>query len=61
MIYYAAGFDFLPNTTGNPLDDQSFIASALGQAQQQSFSATPWIIAAVIAVLIFVGWRLSSK
>jgi hypothetical protein len=61
MIYYPAGFDFIPNPTGKPLDDQDFLASALSQAQQHDFNAWPWMVAAGIAVLLFVGWRLSGK
>lgn len=52
-----AAFDFIPNPQGRPLDDASFLSSALAKEKQEVFGAPAlsiFIIAALIIALFAV-------
>jgi hypothetical protein len=61
MRYYLAAFEFIPNPTGQPLDDRSFAESALRQYAAQDFNALPWVLGASVALVLFIAWRMSGR
>lgn len=56
-----ASFKFIPNPTGAPLDDKSFVSSALAQQKQRDADGyTPFGLFLIIAAvaIILIAWRM---